>query len=66
MRVLTVVATIMLTTAALAIAEGATSAGKAQLPDLVQELPSDLEITVAGPADRPVYRLADIMGMGLR
>jgi hypothetical protein len=57
MRVLPVVATIMLTTAALAIAERPASAGRAQLPDLVQELPSDLEITVVGPASRPVYRL---------
>jgi hypothetical protein len=57
MRVLPVLATIMLTTAALAIADRPASAGKAHLPDLVQELPSDLEITVAGPASRPVYRL---------
>jgi hypothetical protein len=57
MRVLPVVATIMLTTAALAIADRPASAGRAHLPDLVQELPSDLEITVTGPASRPVYRL---------
>jgi hypothetical protein len=57
MRVLPVVATIMLTTAALAIAEGPSSSARARLPDLVQELPSELEITVAGPAARHVYRL---------
>jgi hypothetical protein len=57
MRVLPVVATIMLTTAALAIAEGSGSSARTRLPDLVQELPSELEITVAGPAARPVYRL---------
>jgi hypothetical protein len=57
MRVLPVVATILLTTAALAIAQGPRGAGGARLPDLVQELPSDLEITATGPPERPVYRL---------
>jgi hypothetical protein len=57
MRVLPVVATIMLTTTALAIAGRPAGAGRAHLPDLVQELPSELEITVTGPASRPVYRL---------
>jgi hypothetical protein len=58
MRVLPVVATITLTSAALAVAERPSSGdGTARLPDLVQELPSDLEITVVGPPARPVYRL---------
>jgi hypothetical protein len=58
MRVVPVVATIMLTTAALAFAERPSSGdARARLPDLVQELPSELEITVVGPPVRPVYRL---------
>jgi hypothetical protein len=57
-RVLPVVATIMLATAALAIAERPGDVAKrARLPDLVQELPSELEISVAGTAARPMYRL---------
>jgi Lysyl oxidase len=56
-RLLPVVATIMLTTAALAMADRPSGAAGARLPDLVQELPSDLEITVTGPRERPVYRL---------
>src|SRR4051794_12163668 len=57
MRVLPVVAIIMLTTAAFAIAERPSGVAGERLPDLVQELPAELEITVAGPAERPVYRL---------
>src|SRR3954470_24776349 len=57
MRVLPVVATITLTSAALAIADGPGSTARARLPDLVQELPGELEITATGPASRPVYRL---------
>jgi hypothetical protein len=56
-RVLPVVATIMLTTAALALADRPSGTAGARLPDLVQELPSELEITVTGPPAQPVYRL---------
>jgi hypothetical protein len=56
-RLLPVVATIMLTTAALAVADRPSGSAGARLPDLVQELPSNLEITLTGPAERPIYRL---------
>jgi Lysyl oxidase len=57
-RVVPVAAAILLSAAAFAVAArpGSATTG-AQLPDLVQELPSGLEITVAGRAARPVYRL---------
>jgi Lysyl oxidase len=54
-RVLPVVATVMLSAATLAMAER--PSGAARLPDLVQEVPSELEITVTGPPARRVYRL---------
>ena len=57
-RVVPVAAALLLSAAALAVAArpGSTTAG-ARLPDLVQELPGELEITVTGPAARPIYRL---------
>ena len=54
-RVLPVAAAVTLSAAALATAGRPT--GATQLPDLVQEVPSDLEITVTGPRARPVHRL---------
>ena len=54
-RVLPVAAAITLSAATLATAQRPT--GAARLPDLVQEIPSELEITVSGPRARPVYRL---------
>src|SRR3954470_6864004 len=57
MRVLPVVATITLTAAALAIADGPGTTARERLPDIVQELPGELEITATGTASRPVYRL---------
>ena len=56
-RVLPTVAALMLTVVALAAANGPGAAGHQKLPDLDQEVPSDLEITVAGTAEHPVYRL---------
>jgi hypothetical protein len=57
LRVLPAVAAITLSAVALAAAQGPERAAKERLPDLDQEIPSDLEITVVGSASHPVYRL---------
>jgi hypothetical protein len=54
-RVLPVAAAIVLSAATLATAER--PSGAARLPDLVQEVPSELEITAIGPPAQQVYRL---------
>jgi Lysyl oxidase len=54
-RVVPVAAAIMLSAAALATAER--PSGAARLPDLVQVVPSELEITFTGPPAQRVYRL---------
>jgi lysyl oxidase len=54
-RVVPVAAAIMLSATALATAER--PSGAARLPDLVQDVPSELEITVTGPSGQRIYRL---------
>jgi hypothetical protein len=56
-RVLPALAAIMLSAATLAAADRPSGTAGQLLPDLDQEVPSDLEITVTGPPARPVYRL---------
>jgi Lysyl oxidase len=55
--VLPVVLAITLSAATFAAADRPSGTTGERLPDLDQELPSQLEITVAGPPARPVYRL---------
>jgi Lysyl oxidase len=57
LRVLPVVGALTLCAASLAAADHPRAAGGDRLPDLDQEVPGELEITVAGPSTRPVYRL---------
>jgi hypothetical protein len=56
-RLLPVIAATALSAATLAAAAGPDPGGSERLPDLDQEVPSELEITVAGTSARPVYRL---------
>jgi hypothetical protein len=56
-RVIPVVAAVTLAATTLAAAGGLDRAHGERLPDLDQEVPSELEITAAGPSARPVYRL---------
>jgi hypothetical protein len=56
-RVAPVAALLMVAAAALAAAVPARIEGPARLPDLDQEIPSELVVTHAGPRQRPVYRL---------
>jgi len=57
LRVLPVVAALTLSAGTLAAADRPHAAGGERLPDLDQEVPSALEITVTGPSTQPVYRL---------
>lgn len=56
-RVMPVVLAVTLSAATLAAADRPGGMAGERLPDLDQEVPSELEITVAGPPARPVYRL---------
>jgi hypothetical protein len=56
-RLLPTVLTVTLSAVALAAASGPGGSARERLPDLDQEAPSELEITVAGTAEHPVYRL---------
>jgi hypothetical protein len=56
-RLLPAVVALTLSVAALAVAHGPDGGATERLPDLDQEVPSDLEITVVGTASHPVYRL---------
>jgi hypothetical protein len=56
-RLLPVIAATALSAVTLTAAAGPTSGGAERLPDLDQEVPDELEITVAGSSAQPVYRL---------
>ena len=56
-RLLPTVLALTLSAVALAAANGPAGSARERLPDLDQEPPRDLEITVARSGDQPVYRL---------